>query len=195
MAIKRVTAAVLIAIGAAACQSQPKRDLLAEAEYLCLETRFDEAIPILKQLLLEQPHHAGGHYYLGWCYLSSSDNRWLMVAQGELETALAIYKRTGGPSPIPRFSSQYFELICHIDIAKVHLRQLLFILDNGAPSGLNPFTLIEALVQKCKEQAEAARKVDPESKDVTDLEAQIESVSNALRAAYRDPGFRRRGTI
>jgi hypothetical protein len=196
MRIKFGIAAFCIGLAAAACrQAESPRLLMATAEEMYLNQQYDEAIPVLKSVLLQEPRHAGAHFYLGTCYMNSPDNRWLMVALGEIQTGLAIFKATGGKSPIARFSDTYFELISHVNIAKVYLRQFIYVLDNGAPPGLSAGTVLDGLMDKCREQAEAARAVDPEAAEVAALDEQILSLERALRAAQRQPSFQRRGVL
>lgn len=143
------------------CAKQPERNLFAEAEHLYLDQRYDEAVVLLKQHLARHPEDAGAHFYLGTCYLSSPKNGWLGIAQGELQTALALFERQGKINPIPRFNdSTYFELICHINLAKVYLRLILNIMDmDSSQLQLNRRTAVRTLTKGLLEQYETAQRI------------------------------------
>lgn len=172
-------AAVAIVIAAAGCAPRlADPGLFAEAEYLILEQRFEEAIPLLRRFLVSYPDHAGAHYYLGRCYFAARDQFWLAIAQGELETALNQFHASGGASPIERFDDTYFGLICHLDIAKIQLKRALFLLESGAPR-----ELCRALLADAREMVERARGIDPESPDVETIEGMVEELARVLGEA------------
>jgi len=142
----------------------------AKAEQLYLDGNYENAIAAFKEFLLVQPEHAGAHWYLGTCYLYSQNQRWLGIAQGELETALALFERQGKVNPIPRFDATYFEMMCHINQAKIYLL-LIDALTNDPRSmpGMNPQIVVPRLVAKCLEHSELADKVAPGHPDVIAL--------------------------
>lgn len=132
---------VILLLGAGACGRPPREDLLAKGEYLCREARWEEAIPVLKQHLLENPRDAGAHYYLGRCYLNQR-SPWPMLAVGELETAMYLFLKSGKVSPIARFNATYFELSCHLEMSKVYLKQIeVLIILNAVDKVLAPWQI------------------------------------------------------
>lgn len=171
-----------VALVAGCGPAPPATDLLHEAEQLYLVGKYDEAIPLLKQRLLQNPEDAGAHFYLGTCYLFSTDNRWLGIARGELETALALFERQGKVCPIPRFdSSVYFEMICHINIAKIYLSLIADI--ESKPESLRfrqNQELLRTLLAECIKQYYKAERVAPGNPDVVALKGLIESHTGPL---------------
>lgn len=149
--------------------------LFSQAEYLILDQRFEEAVPLLRQFLVSYPDHAGGHYYLGRCYFAAKDQFWLAIAQGELETALNLFDASGGKSPIDRFSDTYFGMICHLDIVKIQLKRAIFILEAGGPR-----VTCELLLADAREMLERARKIDPDSPDIQTIEQGVEDLARVL---------------
>jgi len=111
-------AALLASCGGSLGGSRGDDGLLVKAETLCLERRYDDAIPVLKQHLAARPDDAGAHYYLGRCY-ALANRPWPAIARGELETALDLFRKQGGKSPLARFDDQAFEMACHLEIARV----------------------------------------------------------------------------
>lgn len=183
-------ATVIVLVAACACSRAPQRDLFKEGETLYLDGKYSEAADVLKQRLIENPDDAGAHYYLGNTYmsncirpdktaLSNSDmtpDRWLGIAQGELEVALELFKRQGKVSPIPRFDATYFEMMCHVTRAKIHFILLQSILDAPPnPRGPNMRSLVPGIIKKCAEEAEEAEKVSPDAAEVRDLKKLIKA--------------------
>ena len=163
----------------AACGVEEEReDLLARGEYLVLEGRWEEAIPVLRARLLEQPHDPGAHFYLGRAYMFLPDPM-LFHAEGEFETALRLFHEQGGESPIERFSDEYFELACHLELSKVYLSLILMLLDTSGP-----VEVAERALERCEDNLEAARRIDPDSADVAALESHLEE----LRGIVEEPG-------
>lgn len=188
---------ILIVAVLSGCPKQPERNLLAEAEQLYLDMRYDEAIALLKQHLVRHPEDAGAHFYLGTCYLSSSQNAWLGIAQGELQTALALFQRQGKVNPIPRFNSAtYFEMICHINLAKVYLRLIINVMDTD-PSRLqvDKRAAIRKLVDGLEEQYEAARAIAPNDADVMSLRQRIIDIRAMVRFAPQSDATRAQNGI
>ena len=142
-----------------------------------LDQRYGEAIPVLKTYLCRHPDNAGGHFYLGSSYLLSK-SPWMVLARGEIETALALFEQQGGKSPIERFSDVYFELRCHLELAKILLRQMVHLVDSGAPpESLRP------LVERAEETLTKARAIAPEAADVAQLEALVTAMRDAVGGA------------
>ena len=172
------------------CRQEPEVGLFAQGETLYLDGRYDEAIAVFKRFLLEHPDHAGAHFYLGTCYLSSDANAWLGIAQGELQTALALFERQGKVNPIKRFSSAtYFEMICHINQAKIYMNLMLTVMEDPPTwmRRVDPRAAMAMLLEKCEEQYEAARHVDPSNPDVEGLRKQIDMLRGALQIPARPP--------
>lgn len=140
-------------------------DLLARGEYLMLETRWEEAIPVLRAHLLHNPRDPGAHFYLGRAYLLLAPPL-LVHAEGELKTALYLFHEQGGESPIQRFDDTYFELACHLELSKVHLAIVQMVMNAGGRR-----ELLARALERCEEHLTAAQRIDPESPDVEQLEA------------------------
>lgn len=179
----------VIGIVAISCSSRaPEQDLFAVAETLYLDQHYDQAIDAFKRFLLDHPDHAGAHFYLGTCYFASDDNRWLGIAQGELLTAIALFERQGKVSPVPRFNDTYFELISHINLAKIYMGLVLTILDEGSRiPGLDKRRAVEMTLEKCDEQYDIVAKIDPDHADVQWLKERINTLREALSLPRRTP--------
>ncbi|MCP4641238.1 MAG: hypothetical protein GY851_12425 [bacterium] len=169
----RVAPSIIAAVAAltvfGGCRTD-SADRLPKAEELYLAQRYDEAIPLLRQHLVVHPDDAAGHFYLGSCYMLSSDP-WMVLAQGEIETALAIFERTGKKSPIDRFTDTYFELRCHLELAKILFKQVIFLADENGPP-----RLAAMVVERLEETLERVRKIDPSAPEVAQLEGLIARV-------------------
>ena len=148
-------------------------DLLEQGEHLMLEARWQEAIPVLRAHLLRNPRDPGAHFYLGRAYLLHALPL-LVHAEGELKTALYLFHEQGGESPIERFDDTYFELACHLELSKVHLSVVQMVMNAGGRR-----ELLERALEQCDEHLDAARRIDPESPDVE----QLETLLTDLRAA------------
>lgn len=173
-----VLAAGLADMGCGRTTGYPGEELLDRAEFLIREQRYEEAKKLLKTFLYSHPDHSGAHYYLGRCYSESPEAFWFVIAQGEIETALDIFLRDGRRSTIKRFSDDYFEMICHLDIAKIYLRQIEFLIRQGAPP-----SIIKMTFEKTEQALEEARRVLPDSPDI----ALIENLLNMVRSHVRQP--------
>ena len=173
-----ILAGAALLIFGAGCSHQP-RHRVAEAEQLYLNARYDEAIPMLKESLLAEPEDAAAHFYLGSCFrLAGGKNRWLAPAEGEIRTALAIFRRGGGESPIPRFNGTYFELRCHLELANIYLAQLLAMAEVGAQPAL-----LQAQISKIETAVEEARRVAPDNPETLQLEDLLQSARALLQPA------------
>lgn len=178
--------AAALAAGCAGPPAPSRAESLAEGEFLCLEGRWNDAIRALRAHLLLFPEDPGGHFYLGRAYLNA-ESPWLVLAEGELDTALRLFVRQGKTSPTPRFTDEYFEMICHIESSKVYLKQLLFLLDNPVLlPGVSPAMIIE----RCRKSLDAARAIDPQWPDVLHLEGLLRGFEGMRSAppARRDNG-------
>jgi len=173
---------LLLLLLGSACSRNTPTNLFERAEYLILEQRYEEAIPVLKQFLLKNPYHSGAHYYLGRCYFAPKDKFWFAIAEGEIQTALALFLRDGKKSTIQRFSAEYFELICHLDIAKIRLRQAMFLTEK-----LGDFRAAAALLEQATHSVEAAREVSPNSPDVQQIDQLIRDFRRSLEMPMPRP--------
>lgn len=151
--------------------------LKALGERLCLEGRFEEAVPVLKSYLLKHPDDSGAHFYLGRAYLSMP-SPWLMIAQGELDTALLFFNQNAKKSTIERFSDVYFEQICYLESAKVNLQQILILQQIGAP-----VQEIEPYLNRVAELNDNARALDPALPDVGVLDTHIQMMREMVEQA------------
>jgi hypothetical protein len=175
-------ALLLAGIAAAGCSGPPKahyEDLSAQAEFLVLEERWAEAIPVLSESLLLHPEDPGAHFYLGRCWLNVAKfndrpGPWLVPAEGELRLARQLFLAQGKHSPIARFSDTYFEVICNIERAKVYLRQLTVVAEH--PRQLAGATL-ESILSSLQQAIDDAKAVDPTAPEVIQLENLLKSLS------------------
>ena len=171
-------------LGLANCGQNADEDAFAEAEQMVLEQNWEEAGPKLKEFLLQNPEHAGGHFYLGRCYLNGEDFQ-PYLAEGEIRTALHIFLRTGRTSPIERFPDDYFEFMCHIESAKVALNTIRLLTDEGVP-----FSQMGGLVARMKEHSAEAGKIKPKSEDLRELNAIISSLERGMLSTPSRPARR-----
>jgi len=210
-------ATLVILVAACACSRAPQRDLFAEGETLFLNGKYTEAAEVFRQRLLDNPNDAGAHYYLGTTYLYrfatnqsnapaapifGTNQNWLGIAQGELETAVSLFKRQGKTNPVPRFDTnttpefspaQYFEMICHVNQAKILLLLTQSILENPRTiRGLNPLTLLPGIIEKCQQQADEAERAAPGHPDVAGLKLQIEELVKVAGPMLRAPSVPQR---
>ena len=140
-----------------------------EAEALLLEAKWKEAHTVLREFLKANPDHPGAHFYLGRSYLFLEDDFRPTIAEGELQTALALYTENGGKSFIKRFNSpNYFPLICNIESAKVSIKEYAFLSEFKVPPGY-----LAAIVERARHYTEEARKISPNSNDVADFDELI----------------------
>lgn len=200
--MRRVAYIVVCAAVTACTHSAPLPDFFKQGEDLYLKGDYAAAAEAFKKRLLQAPDDAGAHFYLGTCYLNdavmssrkgrSGGNFWLGIAQGELETALAVFERQGKVNPIPRFNAQYFEMICHVNQAKIYLHLLdLLSSDPRLFRGLNA-SAVPGILQKCIEQAHLAEQVAPDNAEVAELKRLIDGISGAASpntARPRGPSF------
>lgn len=169
----RAGAVVALLVLAAGCGGDvPGPDVFDHAEYLVLEGRFEEAIPVLKRFLVHHPEHTGAHYYLGRAYYNATETFWFAIAEGEIRTALALFHRQNRANPIDRFSPEYFEFSCHLDIARIHGRQAAAAIAARAPA-----RLVSAIIASGEEALAEAERVMPGATEVD----QIQEGFDALR--------------
>ena len=167
----RTLALLALLMPGLACQKPPGEDLLAKGETLCLDAKWDEAQVVLKRLLRENPLDAGGHFYLGRCYMLSRQDFRPLMAIGEFQTALRLFKQNGGASPIERFSDDYFEFICDLESTKVRLFEIERLREYGFE-----LARLQYLVEEGKEFFLRARKIMPDDEDVIAIGALLDAL-------------------
>lgn len=170
---------LILLAGLTGCGSNaPDTALFTRAEQLCLEQQWAEAQPVLREFLLQSPHHAGAHFYLGRAYMLGPDFR-PAVAEGELQLALRLYEASGKTSPIERFGDDYFEIICNLESMKVLLKAIALeseeMMSVGLPPGIRP-----ELVERMRGYVDRAAAVQPDFKDVVDAKRILRSIEQAM---------------
>lgn len=175
----------LLLVTAAAGCARPTVTL-QDGEALYLEGDYDAAIAVLKEYLIEHPEDAGAHFYLGSCYRLWRKGWFPLLAQGEIETAQALYERSGGKSPIPRFPDTYFALRCQTELANVFLRHLAVVERLQADPGLTAL-----LVRRIEMALEEARRIDPAAPEVAQLQDIVSGLREAVAGAFTLPPARR----
>jgi hypothetical protein len=202
--IVRRTAFYALCVVFVSCSRAPERDLFKEGETLYQDGKYTAAARLFKKRLFEKPDDAGVHFYLGTCYLyrcirpnaaeasdpeSKDPNNWLPIAQGELETALSLFGRQGKANPVPHFSSaEYFEMICHVNQAKICLYLINELLENPHRyKGIDLSTMLPSILKKCIEQADEAERVSPGHGDVIGLKKLIQTVIEEAGPALHPP--------
>jgi hypothetical protein len=168
---------IVCALLAVGCANHPEPEqLLKMGEAQLLEGQWHTAMKPLKQCLLLEPGHPGAHFYLGRAYLNARyRNRLpaprLVMAVGELQTALACFHARDRRPPLERYTADEFEVLCHVYMAQAHLRKLEF----GITVGM-PLKGLAATFEDLLSATDAARAIMPASQDVAyldDLIAQL----------------------
>lgn len=162
------------------CPRAAQEDWLAQAQTLCQGQQWNGAIPLLKRHLLERNPNAhtdaAAHFFLGRCYMNGG-RFYPGAAEGELQTALRLFLENGKQSPIEGYSDDYFELCCHLELAKVYLRLLM----HAARLGAGPASM-HGIFRQAQQAADNARRLAPDSDDVRELQDILDSI------ATRPPG-------
>ena len=168
------------------CRGATHEDWLGQAQTLCQGQQWNAAIPLLKRHLLERNPDihtdAAAHFHLGRCYLNGTQF-YPGAAEGELQTALRIFLENGRQSPIEEYSDDYFELRCHLELAKVYLRLLM----HAARLGASPASM-HGIFRQARQAADNARRVAPDSDEVRELQHLLDSIAHppaAPRATTR----------
>ena len=163
--------ALFAAFSFCGCNRPDTAHLVTQAALLCSQQKWDDAVPLLKGRLLDQPRDVAAHFYLGRCYFLGR-----MVypgaAEGEFRMALALFAENGKRSPIKEFSNAYFELRCYLELAKVYLRTLQGAMAMGA-SG----STMHGIMGKLRDTVARAKRLAPDSEDVKHLERILESIT------------------
>lgn len=156
---------VLMASSISCAPERPVVDydaMFAEAEILVLDAEWYKAHNLLREFLKANPNHPGAHFYLGRSYLFLEDDFRPRIAEGELQTALALYNENGGEFYIERFTSpNYFPMMCNIESAKVSMREHALLINFDMPPEFLADTVVRA-----RYYTEEARKISPHSADV-----------------------------
>jgi len=163
--------AALLAAAALVCAcANQAPDHGAHAYALLQEGRWDEAAEAAKQQLLARPADVAAHFILGRCYLNGP-NFYPGAAEGEFKIALDLFNQNGQKSPIGEYNDMYFELRCHLELAKVHLRRYYQLAGHGAPK-----RLLNKPRRELQKEAKAAAEIAPGSEDVQELKAIVEAL-------------------
>ncbi len=157
-----IIAALLFSLGCAAPATVSKAELLEEAEQLCLDARFAEAEPLLRECLRRDPTDAVAHYYLGRCYLSG-DLINLDLARGEITAALSLYYAFGQSSPQKRFTEEYFQLMCLTDIGKTYLSEIALEIPLMKLSPAERKREVQERITRCNDLYERAKRINPDA--------------------------------
>lgn len=177
-ALAGAAALLLVAAGAGCGSEPPGAEAFDHAEFLVLEGRFEEAIPVLKAFLVHHPEHTGAHYYLGRAYYNARESFWFALAEGEIRTALALFERQGRANPIDRFSPEYFELSCYLDIARIHGRQAAAAIAAGLPR-----RAVDAIIARGEEALSEAGEVMPGAAEVDQVREGFEALRDSAAPA------------
>lgn len=156
-----IIAALLFLWGCAAPATVSNSELLEEAERLCLDARFAEAEPLLRECLRLDPTDAVAHYYLGRCYLSG-DLINLDLARGEITAALSLYYAFGQSSPQERFTNEYFQLMCLTDIGKTYLSEIALEIPLMKLSPAERKREAKTRIVRCNDLYERAKRINPD---------------------------------
>lgn len=144
-------------------------ELYERMEDTALAGQWAEADRYARQYILRHPHDPAGHFYLGFRYLHS-ERPWFGVALGQYRMALRLFEESGRANPIPRFpDAETFESLCHLEISKVYQKQLLFLLDAGAPRDV-----FGPLLDNWQSAVDTVREINPDSEDVREYDRLIQ---------------------
>lgn len=198
-AAQNITAVLALPVMLAACAPEPPGPVeFAQAEQVMLNGDYDAAAEQFKRFLVWNPDHAGAHYYLARCYYAK-ETFWLTIARGEVATALELFIEQGRQSPIERYDAEYFEFICHIDIARISRVQAMVVMANDLPP-----ESARGFIDQADAALDRARTILPDSADIGLVEREIaeaetvyrqytepRSVESPYPAPYQTPGTRR----
>jgi len=179
--------ALAAAVTGTACRQPPGEEVLVQAETLIRNQEYDRAVPLVKEFLCHYPDHSGAHYYLGRCYRDSTESYWLELSLGEINTALHFFYRDGKRSTIKRFKDEYFEMICHVDVAKIRLKQAMYLVENnGDPR------VIGGILDEADSALERARRAKPGAAEIPPGQESIDELRRLLRTPDRPGNSRNR---
>jgi len=110
------------------CTKVPKVDLFAQVRPLP-RPALRRCHCRIQGVPARQSGARGAHFYLGTCYLSSEANAWL-GSPGRIADRARPFERQGKANPFPVSSATYFELICHINQAKIYLNLMITLVES-----------------------------------------------------------------
>ena len=177
------TAAAVAAVGVGlsvsffGCRQAPPPELPPQVATLIQEQKWDEAIAPVKHHLLVSPGDAAAHFYLGACYVGLRDPV-LAVAEGELKTALTLFRQSGATGPVADMTAKDFELRCYLEMANVYILSIKAV----ARANANPAAL-DLIVRNLDDAVTGAAGVAPEDPRVKRLEDFLNNVIHHPRAA------------
>jgi len=168
---RALAAACVLALG---CGPEPMPYTCADAERLCQEERFDEAIALLNRHLCDHPGDPDAHLLLGRCYLAY-DPGFLVFGEGEYETALALFKEQREKGSVLHPIPADFEYACYVGLAEAqHLRiQTLRLYDA-------PETAVQQALVDCADSIEHAKAIAPDSEEVKRLESRLNDLQRQV---------------
>lgn len=169
----RVLAGVVAAVLAVSACGHDREDaaLLEQADAIFSANRPAAALPLVREYLCRHPDDASAHYLLGACYRAVNPPE-LTLADGELETALACFQRTGRRGALKRFDSDRdFELFAHRGRALVGFAWLREAMDRGVRS-----EYLVKLARECLEHVEAGLRLDPEHVELKEMKETLEGI-------------------
>lgn len=171
----------------AGCGGPSDEERFQQAEDMIRNGQFLDAIPVLKQYLLRHPHHSGAHLYLGICYMLS--DKWIALAEGEIRTALYLYRRDGERSTIPRFSGEYFKARCYMELIKASLLRYDAAFDPRMPPDI-----LETAVEGLRNAIDEALREVPDNAEIRAIAEQMPELEAKARATLdrRFPMYRSR---
>jgi len=144
--------------------------LLEQADAFFSEGRADEALLLAKQYLCDYPEDASAHYLLGACYRAVTPP-WLTLAEGELGTALACFRRTGRRGALSRFDSDHdFELAVHRGRALIGIAWLREAMDRGLRG-----QYLAKLAGQCLEHVREGLRLAPGHPELREMQVMLET--------------------
>ena len=167
--LRRATWAPWAALGlvlALAPGCPPREDttaLLLRAHALGEEYRWAEARDYARRYLITRPDSAPGHLlYAKGCLRVALEDMRLSIAQGELETALALFEAAPDLGPLAdAWEPNQFLGLIHHELATVYFRRIYEVSDAGVPEAL-----IKRDLERAREHVDLGLQADPESKSL-----------------------------
>ncbi len=162
-------AAAAVLVVSACGHDRESAALLEQADAILSANRPAEALPLAKEYLLRHPDDASAHYLLGACYRAVSPPQ-LTLADGELETALACFERTGRRGALKRFDNDRdFQLFAHRGRALVAFAWLHRAMDRGVRR-----EYLVKLAGQCLAHVDAGLRLDPKHAELQEMKETLE---------------------
>jgi tetratricopeptide (TPR) repeat protein len=156
---------VLLAAAIAGCRGGERHDLIAQAHALGAQWRWEEAQPLVKAYLIQHPEDPSGHFLLGRTYLHQQPP-YLTMAEGEFETALALFRKRGDCGGLAEaLPGAEFESAVHREIARAQLRWAYEAMRVGIP-----FSRIRPRLEKALDNVQQGRALTPDSEPLAEME-------------------------